>query len=192
MSPLSKYRKSGEAVQSRRIAETCTNHHPENVIPQIILRLQAKQEQAALLPSIEKADTQVSTIAQHLPPLSGTRLKKPFIEKRTDSWQLHLQRICPFLLAGPGVWWEPTEDGFHFFDGDEDAPSQPCQPYLFHFRHHSIKDVEERQESSWKQVVDDRIIILAHSIKIYNSDGLVTAKIVYKNMTAHYVSHENP
>lgn len=101
--------------QGRRIAETCTNHHPENVIPQIMLRLQAKQEQAALLLSIEKADTQVSTIAQHLPPLPGMRLKKPFIEKRTDSWQLHLQRICPFLLAGPGVWWEPTEDGFHFF-----------------------------------------------------------------------------
>jgi hypothetical protein len=60
--------------QARRIAETCTNHHPENIIPQLMLRLQAKQEQAALLPSIEKADTQVSAIAQHLPQLPGTRI----------------------------------------------------------------------------------------------------------------------
>ena len=151
--------------QARRIAETCTNHHPENIIPQLMLRLQAKQEQAALLPSIEKADTQVSAIAHNLPQFPGTRIKKSFVEKRADSWQLHLQRISPFLVAGPGVWWESTEDGFHFFDGDQDAPSQSHQPPLFHFRHHSIKDVERRQESSWKKVVQDRTIIPAYSIK---------------------------
>ena len=159
-----------------------------------MLCLQAKKEQAALLPSIEKADTQVhvSTIAQHLPQFPGTRIKKSFVEKRADSWQLHLHRISPFLVAGPGVWWESTEDGFHFFDGDQDAPSQSYQPPLFHFRHHSIKDVERRQESSWKKVVQDRTIIPAYSIKIYNSDGIAIAKIMYKNTTAQYVPFEIP
>ena len=71
-----------------------------------MLCLQAKQEQAALLPSIEKADTQVSAIAHNLPQFPGMRIKKSFVEKRADSWQLHLQRISPFLVAGPGVWWE--------------------------------------------------------------------------------------
>ncbi len=34
--------------QGRLIAEACTNHHPENIIPQIMMRLQAKQEQCEL------------------------------------------------------------------------------------------------------------------------------------------------
>ena len=31
--------------QGREIGKNCTNHHADNVIPQIMLRLQAKQEQ---------------------------------------------------------------------------------------------------------------------------------------------------
>lgn len=126
--------------QARRIAETCTNHHPENINV-------TSTGETRTSSTIEKANTQVSAIAQHLPQLPGTRLKKSFVEKRADSWLLHLQQSSPFLLAGPGVWWESTEDGFHLFDGDKDTHNTTMSTPS-HFRHHSIKDVEERQESS--------------------------------------------
>lgn len=54
--------------QSRAIAETCTNHHPDNIIPQIMLRLQAKQEHRMALTSVQKGDSQVSHVAKDLPP----------------------------------------------------------------------------------------------------------------------------
>ena len=52
--------------QARTIADACTNHHAENIIPQIMIRLQAKQEQQTALILVEKADTQVACAAKHL------------------------------------------------------------------------------------------------------------------------------
>ena len=79
--------------QARVIAEACTNHHPDNVIPQIMLRLQAKQEQHEFLMSVKNGDSQVSHVAKDLPQIPGTRVKTSFIKGREDSWQVHLQRI---------------------------------------------------------------------------------------------------
>lgn len=100
--------------QARSIAEDCTNHHMENVIPQVMLRLQAKQDQRQALLSVGKSESQVSHIAKQLPPLPGTSVKSSFITKREDSWQLHLKRISPFLVGGEGEWWVHTPNGFHF------------------------------------------------------------------------------
>ena len=91
--------------QARSIAERCTNHHPDNVIPKIMLRLQAKQEQHEVLTSVQRGDSQVSHVAKDLPQLPGTMVKKSFIQQRENSWQLHLLQISPFLLAGIDVWW---------------------------------------------------------------------------------------
>ena len=77
--------------QARAIADFCTNHHPENVIPQVMLRLQAKQEKHDGLASVKKGDSQVSRVAADLPQLPGTRVKTSFIQQREDSWQIHLQ-----------------------------------------------------------------------------------------------------
>ena len=106
--------------QARAIAEYCTNHHHDNVIPQIMLRLEAKQEQRTALVAVQRGDTQVSHVAKELPRLPGTTVKKSFIEHRADSWQLNLQRISPFLTSGVDIWWSHTADGFHFNDGDAD------------------------------------------------------------------------
>ena len=63
-------------------------------------------------------------MAKDLPPLPGTKVTSAFIEARKDSWQVHLQQISPFLVAGVGVWWSYTPDGFLFHDGDTD-PANP-------------------------------------------------------------------
>jgi hypothetical protein len=79
--------------QGRTIAESCTNHHLENIIPQVMLRLQAKQERHMAMVSVEKGDTQVSPVAKDLPNFPGTTVKASFIRHRQDSWQNHLQSI---------------------------------------------------------------------------------------------------
>ena len=102
--------------QARKIAELCTNHHPDNVIPQIMLRLQAKQEQREILTSVTNGDSQVSHVAKDLPPLPGTKVKSSYVKQREDSWQIHLQQISPFLVAGVDVWWSYTPNGFLFHE----------------------------------------------------------------------------
>ena len=167
--------------QSRTIAETCTNHHLENVIAQVMVRLQAKQEQHMAMLSVEKGDSQVSSVAKHLPKLPGTTVKSSFIRHREDSWQNHLQRISPFLTAGEGVWWDRTPTGFHFYDGDDDPSAQGCTFTLLHFRQHSVTDVEERRKLCWDKIVSERIPIPANSIKLYDTQGMTTGKLVYRD-----------
>ena len=167
--------------QARSIAEACTNHHPDNVIPQIMLRLQVKQEQHQALLSVQKGDSQVSHIAKELPHLPGTTVKMSFIKQREDSWQLHLQQISPFLIAGEGVWWTRRPNGFHFHDGDQDSSTKDDGLDLLHHRHHSIQDAEERRRKCWKKIIDDTIIIPANSIKVYNTQGNPIGKMVYSD-----------
>ena len=135
--------------QAWSIAETCTNHHLENVIAQVMVRLQAKQEQHMAMLSVERGDSQVSSVAKHLPKLPGTTVKSSFIRHREDSC---LQRISSFLTAGEGVWWDRTPTGFHFYDGDDDPSAQGCTFTLLHFRQNSVMDVEERRKLCWDKI----------------------------------------
>ena len=61
--------------QGRLNAEACTNHHPDNVIPQVMLRLQAKQEQREIISSVKNGDSQVSHVAKDMPQQPATRVK---------------------------------------------------------------------------------------------------------------------
>ena len=46
--------------QARTIAQNCTNHHADQVIPTVILRIQATQEKhETLSSSVQKGDSQV-------------------------------------------------------------------------------------------------------------------------------------
>lgn len=72
---------------------------------------------------VQQAESKVAKAAQNVPPYKGTHVTEAFLEPRIKSWQQHLQRISPFLIAGKGVWWEKTSHGYLFFDGDNDNNS---------------------------------------------------------------------
>ena len=172
--------------QARQIGEDCTNHHADNVIPQIMLRLQAKQEQREIMASVKKGDSQVAHVAKDMPLLPGTKVKSTYIQEREDSWQVHLQRISPFLVAGEGVWWSQTPNGFVFHDGDTD-PANPNDAFsLMHHRYHSVNDVEHRRDVCWKRIVDEKIVIPAHSIKLYDASGNKTGRLLYNDHTVTF------
>ena len=164
--------------QARVIAEACTNHHPDNVIPQIMLRLQAKQEQYEFLTSVKNGDSQVSHVAKDLPQIPGTRVKTSFIKGREDSWQVHLQRISPFLVAGEDIWWSSVPNGFIFHDGDTDSADPSDDFSLMHHRYHSLMDVENRRDACWKKIINQKTVIPALSIKLYNDK---TGRLLYKD-----------
>ena len=167
--------------QARKIGDACTNHHADNIIPQIMLCLQAKQEQRDLMESVKLDESQVSRVAKDMPQLSGTKVKTSFIKQREDSWQIHLQRISPFLVVGEGVWWSYTSNGFVFHDGDSDPDNHDDAFSLMHHRYHSVMDVEHRRDVCWKRIVDEKVVIPAHSIKLYDTDGNRTGRLVYND-----------
>ena len=70
----------------------------------------------------------------------------PGTRVKTSFIKIHLQRISPFLVTGVDVWWSYTSN-------------------------HFIEDVEHRRDACWKRIVDEKIVIPAHSIKLYDSDG---------------------
>jgi hypothetical protein len=154
----------------------------------VLLRLQAKKEKHMAMVSVERGDSQVTYVAKHLPKLPGTTVKKSFIKHREDSWQQHLQRISPFLTPGEGVWWTSVDGGYHFWDGDEDSNTHvedDCT--LLHFRQHSITDVEVRRKRCWRRVLDEKIVVPAEEVKMYDEDGISTGKMHYSRGVATYV-----
>ena len=52
-----------------------------------------------------------------------------------------------------------------------------------HHRFHTIKDVENRRDACWNKIVADKIVIPAHSIKLYDADGNKTGRLLYSDHT---------
>ena len=141
--------------------------------------------------AVHKGETQVSHVAKELPKLPGTTVKKSFIRKRESSWQLHLQRISPFLKDGEGVWWTATSEGFHFRDGDDDSNQQGTF-ILLHHRCHSLKDLEDRRAQCWKEIISKKIEVPAEQIKIYDEQEMLRSRLVYTTNSEDSIARENP
>lgn len=115
-------------------------------------------------------------------------IKKSFIQHRESSWQLHLKRISPFLISGEGEWWTHTENGFCFFDGGDSNPTSN-EPPLLHFRCHTVKSVKARREKCWDKIIKEHVVIPANSIKLYDSDGNLTGRLLYKDGEVTHQQH---
>lgn len=87
------------------------------------------------------------------------------------------------------MWWTYTSDGFLFHDGDNSS-TDPNSFTLLHHRWHLIKDVEDRRDSCWNRIIDEQIVIPAHSIKLYDVNGNKTGRLLYSNheVTTEYTS----
>lgn len=62
---------------------------------------------------------------------------------------------------------------------------------MLHFRQHSVVDVEDRRMRSWKRIIEDRLIIPATEIKVYDEDGTTTGKIRYCDQTVTFMPLPN-
>ena len=141
--------------QARRSASLASNRTPENVIFNILLRLQAKRSAGNLLNPIQNSDSQVQRAASNLKQFGGTLFSKSFVSKRNHSLQAHLERISPFLLPGKGVWWLEVDECYQFLDGATDPEYHTEGPELLHYRSSTLKDVTRRQTDCWKIIVRD-------------------------------------
>ena len=93
-----------------------SNHHPENVIFNSIIRLQAKQVLNEGENDYNEKDLTFLKLYQPIKVISSDSLI-PFewTEKHATSYQVLLQQISDYLLCDTKCWQE-TDDGVVFFD----------------------------------------------------------------------------
>ena len=91
--------------QAKRMATQASNCHPDNVLFNMIIRLQAKQlsDVSRATTEVQKQETRVSKARWCVPNYPGTQIAKSFIHKHLHSWQSHLKQISAFLIHGKGL-----------------------------------------------------------------------------------------
>ena len=69
------------------------------------------------------------------------------------------------------MWWEKTENGYHFFDGDEDLETHSEGPLLLHHRSVLLEEVRKQQRAAWKFILDRGIPLPTPRLYLYDEDG---------------------
>ena len=130
--------------QAKAIALNATNRKPNSIIPNILLRLQAKQMKRDMYSTLRNAETRIQKEAHQLHLTQNTMVGTDFITTRMASWQAHLKRVSRYLVCGEGIWWHKTDTGYEFHDGPNSPDFQVQGPDLLHFRHTTLQDLEDK------------------------------------------------
>ena len=117
--------------QAKQIATRCTNCRPDNVITEVLIRIQAKNISGNLSNVYKSAKSRVDAHASKTCPFQGTKICTEFIASRPHSWQAHLKRIGRFLLKRK-VWWDSTDDEFFFLMSMKTSDPKVPQCSIFH------------------------------------------------------------
>ena len=157
--------------QACKTATATSNRQPHTLISTILLRLQAKSQYRDIYASVKQGESRVAKAGANIPPYEGTVVKDDFIQPRIKSWQAHLERLSRFLVAGEGVWWEKTQDGYHFFDGDGDLECHNEGPPLLHHRSVLLQEVGKQQRAAWKMILHHGIKIPTPRLYLYDEAG---------------------
>ena len=157
--------------QAKRTALNTTNRKPNNVIPEILLRLQMRQKEGTLIDSVSAKQSKVSAAAKDLPKYRGTMISKEFLSSRASSWQAHLERLSTFLVLEPGVWWKEDGISYVFYDGDDDPNFRDNGPKLHHFRNTSLTELQEEKQEPWREILHKGITIPAQKVTVYDDHG---------------------
>ena len=91
--------------QAKAIALSTSNRKPGNILPNILLRLQAKQQAKEMFKEQTSKCNRISAEATAVHTPTNTKVALEFVSTRLDSWQLHLEEISCYLAEGEGAWW---------------------------------------------------------------------------------------
>ena len=118
----------------------------------------------------QASETEVKKVATTVKPCGGTTVSDYFVT-HTSSWQSHLDRISRYLVLGEGVWWTRSDDGYKFYDADNDPNFHDEGPPVRYCRSTSIEDVFKESQESWKTIVEREISIPCAAIRLFDEHG---------------------
>lgn len=107
------------------------------------------------------------------------------------SWQVHLQRIAPYLSRGEGAWWTQTNDAYCFLDGEQHADTHPEGPHQLHYRSTSRKQLDAMKKEKWNAILASGTTLPTEYIQHYNEDGMPTCKTYFTLTTTATTPEDN-
>ena len=152
--------------QAKHISLWATNRKVENVLPTILVSIQARQRLGDCQRSIQKQDSVVSTAASKLSSYTGTYISHTFISHRLSSWQAHLMRISNYLKHGKGIWWTSEENLIRLLDSATDPSYQSLGPKLLHFCENILEDVYKQAFQDWNLIQQHKVALPSTSIRL--------------------------
>ena len=154
------------------MVHSATNRQPTNVIPNVLLRLQARKKNGDIHKASNTISSRISKEFHEIGTTSNnTTMSHTFISNRMSSWQSHLVHISPFLLPGRNVWWQETKDGYEFLDGTYEPESHAMGPHLFHFCSKTLEMVYKEKKLVFQQLIHQQVDLPTPYIKLYSHDG---------------------
>ena len=151
--------------QAKRISLRATNRKVDNVLPTILLSIQARQKMADHKPLAMKKNTIVMSVAAKLPPFDGTTIEKAFVRGRLQSWQAHLERFSAFLKCGENIWWYENNSTYNFKDSDSEDDYNSQGPKLLHFCTTKLSEIQTGTKETWQKIIEQDINLPTPSIR---------------------------
>ena len=141
-----------------------SNNHPQNVIFNLLIRLQTKEILAAGENEYDKNEEIFFTLYQPIKSsFSNTLIPFNWIKTYPSFYQVMLEQLAYFLIAD-NKCWEEAQNGVLFFDRD----MREIDIKLHHFRSSSIVGFSKYLKDCWnKCVLNSNSLIPANKIKIY-------------------------
>ena len=126
------------------ISKSTSNGHPEHIIPNSIIKVQAESRFRSKKSAFVDQQSKIGKFANNLPDFPYTIISDELLA--TELYQVHLEQISDFLLCGRGVWWHANEESkeiiFHDSKGQPEFRAQG--PPMHHFRSSSLHRAKSR------------------------------------------------
>ena len=132
------------------ITKKTWNKQIEDLAANAFLHFQAEEHIKGKADAVQVQEREIKKISSYLPKLGNLVVRKEVMLKQAKEWQAHLKQIADFLVPGPGVWWDWTQDdGVEFYDSPTQPNSRPDGPTLHHFRSSSTRKELSFLQECW-------------------------------------------
>ena len=163
------------------ISKSTSNGHPEHIIPNSIIRVQAERSFRSKKSAFVDQQSKIGKFANNLPDLPDTIISDELLA--TELYQVHLEQISDFLLCGRGVWWHANEESKEiiFHDGKGQPEFRAEGPPMHHFRSSSFKSEKIYLKEKWDECLAQSSFTLPiRKVKVYDSDGDLESEEYYR------------
>ena len=153
----------------KTITKSTSNHHTNNVIFHIWVRLQAKKILDEKHCTFEKENSMIRKLNTLLTPKENSFISFEHINSKPDEWQALLETMIPDYLID-GVWWKENEMGIEFLDCGVNNLSKIRK---HHYRSSTISQEEKYLQDMWEMCINNKMLIPAKTIKQEINDSII-------------------
>ena len=158
----------------KKFANLTSNHHPDNMIYNALVRIQAHQILTANEEDKERNDETFAKLYQPIKQnLSNTIISFEWIEKHYSCYQALLEQIADYLIYDTKFWKE-TAMGILFLDNEA---NKNLNIKIHNFRSSTIEDVNNYLRRCWNKCLENpNTLIPAFKIKMLNGEKWKTER----------------